>query len=345
MMKLLCGKQKTLDIERIDQGVTWHIDDKQHTYTESGLTSPEQWQTAVKQQQAAYDKLRSCPTTRSAGPDISKCEMSEPQIAINKTNDHTTVLGHDTQRTNITLTQSCKVRETGDECQLAYAFDVWLTQDEIAGVADRRAFEQAYLKSQGMSGDAMANPTMARAMAPYADSFRKLSAKSGDLKGFPLRTRFRFAYGGAHCRAGGVPNNSGPPSVVSNASSSARSSAENSTAAAAGWSASDAAERSSGSSPASYIAGSTAGAFARSLVGGLFAKHRATESSPPTTPSESTLTTANGQTLQTFAEMTVETVSIDATPVAPSRFEVPAGYKKLTPVAPKTDESVSCPSP
>ena len=102
-MKLLCGKQKTLDIERIDQGVTWHIDDKQHTYTQGELVSPEQWQTAMKQQQAAYEKMRSCPTLRTAGPDTSKCEMSEPQIAVTKTGDHATLLGHDAQRTNITM--------------------------------------------------------------------------------------------------------------------------------------------------------------------------------------------------------------------------------------------------
>ncbi len=344
MMKLLCGKQKTLDIERLDEGVTWRIDDKQRTYTESGLNSAEHWQTAVKQQQAAYDKLRSCPAMHSAAPDTSKCEMSEPEIAVTKTNEHATLLGHDAQRTNITMSQSCKVRETGEECQLAYEFDVWLTQDDIDGVADRRAFEQAYLKKQGISGDAMANPTMARAMAPYAESFRKLSAKSGDLKGFPLRTRFRFAYGGAHCSAGGVPDSGGPPTLMSNAGSSARSSAESSTASAAGWSAAESAERSVGSGPAAYIAGSTAGAFTRSLVGGLFAKHRASESTSPAMPSDTTIVTANGQALHTFAEMTLETVSIDTTPVAPARFEVPAGYKKLTPEAPTTDQTVSCPS-
>jgi hypothetical protein len=68
---------------------------------------------------------------------------------------------------------------------------------------------------------------------------------------------------------------------------------------------------------------------------------------PATFPGKRSVTstsTVNGQTLQTFAEMTVETVSIDASPVAPARFEVPAGYKKLTPAAAKTDESVSCPS-
>lgn len=342
-MKLLCGKQKTLDIERIDQGVTWHIDDKQHTYTQGELVSPEQWQTAMKQQQAAYEKMRSCPTLRTAEPDTSKCEMSEPQIAVTKTGDHATLLGHDAERTNITMSQSCKVRDTGEECQLAYEFDVWLTQDEIAGVADRRAFEQAYLKKQGMSGDAMANPTMARAMAPYAESFRKLSAKSGDLKGIPLRTRFRFAYGGAHCRVGGVPDSSGPPSVARDAGSSARYSAENATTTAAGSTAAESAERSTGSGPGSYIAGSAAGSFTRSLIGGMFAKRRASESSP-SAASDSSIKTANGQTLQTFAEMTVETVSIDATPVAPARFEIPAGYKKLTPEPPKADQAPSCPS-
>jgi hypothetical protein len=343
-MKLLCGKQKTLDIERVDQDVTWHIDDKKRTYTESELVSPEQWQTAVKQQQAAYEKMRSCPAMRSAGPDTSKCEMSEPQISVTKTGDHTTLLGHDAQRTNITMSQSCKVRDTGEECQMAYEFDVWLTQDEIAGVGDRRAFEQAYLKKQGMTGDVMANPTMARAMAPYAESFRKLSAKSGDLKGIPLRTRFRFAYGGAHCRVGGAAPDSGPPSVASNAGASARNSAEGATTSAAGWSAAEGAERSTGSGPGGYIAGSAAGAFTRSLVGGLFAKHRDSESAPAASSSESTITTANGKTLQTFAEMTVETVSIDPAPIAPARFEIPAGYKKTVPEAPKADQSLSCPS-
>ncbi len=343
MMKLLCGKQKSLDIERVDEGVSWRIDDKQRTYTESSLISPEQWQTAVKQQQVTYDKLRSCPAVRSAGLDTSKCEMSEPQIAVTKTGEHATLLGHDTQRTNLTLSQSCKVRETGEECQLASEFDVWLTQDEIAGMADRRAFEQAYFKKQGMSGDAMADPTLARAMAPYAASFRKLSAQSGDLKGLPLRTRFRFAYGGAHCRTGGA-DNSGPPSVASNAGSSALGSAERSTATAAGWSASESAERSAGTGPAGYIAGNAAGAFARSLVGGMFAQRRTSAASTPATASDSTITTASGQSLHTVADMTIETVSIDANPVPAARFEIPSGYKKLTPTAAKTDETPSCPN-
>ena len=324
--------------------MSWRFDDKQRTYSESGLISPEQWQTAVRQQQIAYDKLRSCPAARSAGPDTSKCQMSEPQVAVTKTSDHQVLLGHEAQRTSITLSQSCKVRETGEECQLAYEFDVWLTQDEIAGATDRRAFEQAYLKKQGISGDALANPMLVRAMAPYADSFRKLSAKSSDLKGLPLRTRFRFAYGGAHCRAGGAPDDSHPPSVAGNAGSSARSSAESSTATAAGWSASESAERSAGTGPAGYIAGSTAGAFARSLVGGMLAKRRAAESTMSTSPSDSTIITATGQSLPTFADMTIETVSIDATPVPSAKFEVPAGYTKLEPAAAKSDETPNCPN-
>jgi hypothetical protein len=68
MMKLFCGKQKTLDIVRVDQGVTWRIEEKQRRYTESALSSPEQWQTAMKQQQADYDKLRSCPTASDSAP-------------------------------------------------------------------------------------------------------------------------------------------------------------------------------------------------------------------------------------------------------------------------------------
>lgn len=110
-----------------------------------------------------------------------------------------------------------------------------------------------------------ASPTLARAMARYAERFRHLSAKSADLKGFPFHTRFRFAYGGA------------PPSVTGSAGASARGLAENATTTAAGWSAAESAERSTGSGSADYIASSTAGAFARSLVGGMFAKRRASK--------------------------------------------------------------------
>jgi hypothetical protein len=80
-----------------------------------------------------YDKLRSCPTARNAGPGTSKSQLSEPQISVNKTGDHATLLGHDAQRTDITMTQSCKVRDTGEEYQLAYQFDVWLTDSAPAG--------------------------------------------------------------------------------------------------------------------------------------------------------------------------------------------------------------------
>ena len=41
-----------------------------------------------------------------------------------------------------------------------------------------------------------------RFLAPYADDLKQVSAKSGELKGYPLKTVVRIAFGGERCAAG-----------------------------------------------------------------------------------------------------------------------------------------------
>ncbi len=334
MMSMLCGHKKNVEILRLDQGVTWDIDAKKKTYTEVPLPTPEQTRAMVERQRAAVEKLKSCPQMRQAqtGPDTSKCEMSEPRVSVTKTQDVANIAGHNAQRTNLTMTQSCKVKSTGEECELDYSFDVWLTQEEIAGLSERQKFQLAYARKLGLTPGSLANPALSKAMAPYADSLKQLAGRSSDLKGYPLRTQFRFAYGGPRCGTSAAsPSSSGSPGVVQNAGSAAGSAAENSATSAAGYSASDSVERSAGNGPGGYIAGSAAGAFARNLVGGMFAKKSA-----PSTASDTSTTTAQpvgakGDPLKTVAEFTMETTSIDAGVVAPTQFELPQGLKKIVP--------------
>jgi hypothetical protein len=81
-----------------------------------------------------------------------KCEMSTPVLAVTKTQDSATLIGHTAQRTNVAMTQSCKIKDSADVCQFSYSLDVWLTQDELAGLADRKTFQADYQRKLGLSG-------------------------------------------------------------------------------------------------------------------------------------------------------------------------------------------------
>jgi len=126
--------------------------------------------------------------------------MTPPVLAVNKTQDVSSFIGHAAQRTNVSLTQSCKIKDTGDICKMTYSLDVWLTQEDLPGLGDRSAFQQDYQRKLGATGAVPVDATQLNAvLAPYADSLKQLSAKASDFKGYPLKTTFRFAVGGEHC--------------------------------------------------------------------------------------------------------------------------------------------------
>ena len=347
MMSLFCGHNKDVDIVRLDRGVTWKIEPKQKRYTEIPFPTPEQRRALLEHQQAIIDKLKSCPQPARTSVDTSKCEMSPPVFAVNKTSDETTIIGHKAHRTNVSLTQSCKVKDSTDVCSMIYSFDVWLTQEELPGLTDRNTFASAYQKKIGASGmapidTAQLNPLL----APYEDSLKQLKAKSADFKGYPLKTTFKFAIGGTHCGlvpATGAPQ-SGGDSTLTSAGAAAGEAGANSASSAAAWGAQDAAQRASGNSLGG-VAGSAAGAFTKSLVGGLFGKKKKADSAESgIAPSSANPQPGSSEPATTVAEISVETTAIDTAPLSADHFEVPAGWKKLEPKPEASDALPSCPA-
>ena len=327
IMSMFCGKNSTVEIVRLDRDLTWSEEPKKKTYTEVPFPTPEQRRAAAERMRAIIEKMNSCPTTAPAPAtaDPSKCEMSTPILTVNKTDDVATIVGHDAHRTNFTMTQSCKVKETGDICDFAYTFDVWLTTDELPGAAERRSFDQNYARKLGLSE--MSKETsagIAQFLAPYADTLKKFSAKTADLKGYPLKSTFKFAFGGAHCAsattAGGAHGATGmavPPEDGRPAG---------------------------GSGVGGYLGGSAAGALAGKVIGGLFSKKsKPDETAAKATTSSEANTPGNG--LTTVAEFTIETTAINTETVPPDQFEIPVGWKKLELKKDEPTELPSCPKP
>lgn len=352
VMSMFCGHNKTVDIVRLDRDVTWDLEPKKKRYTETPFPTPDQQRALLQRQQAVFDKLKSCPAARPAQPaqssiDTSQCEMSPSVLKFTKTQDSATLIGHTAQRTNVSLTQSCKIKDTGDVCQFSYSFDVWLTQDDLPGLADRKTFQSDYQRRLGLKG---ATPVgaeqLSSLLAPYADSLKQLKAKSSDFKGYPLKSTFRFAAGGVHCGLvpGGGAAGSSADGTWQSAGTAAGDAGKSSATSAAGWGTSEAVQHTTGSGLGGYVAGSAAGAFAQNMVGGLFGKKKKPDPAADAQATPAVKSGAADAGLMTVAEVTMETTSIDPAPISPEQFEVPASWQKITP-KPQADEALpNCPS-
>ena len=348
MLSLVCGNVRGGEIVRLDRGLTWHLEPEKKSYREDIFATPEETAQMRAKMQARLEKMRSCPVSPRQQPiDKSKCEMSPPKIDVRKTDDKTSIAGHDAQRTVATLTETCTNKDTGDVCDTVVAIDVWLTQDKLPGVEDRRAFNQAYAKKLGLTDEQGAlSGEFAKFLAPYQTQIKQLTDKSSDLKGQPLKTSLRVMMGGQQCSA--------TAKMKSNGSSSADSAAGS-------------------PNPIANVAqaGQAAGKAIGSALGGLFHKKKTDDAAPAgsatppdaastasTTPAASTAPAAvpaaapaaaplapdpYAQLVQ-LAAFTTETVAINTEAVPAARYDVPPDWKKDVPKTTKQgDDDFTCP--
>ncbi len=349
LMSLLCGNTQSGEIIRLDKDLTWSLEPKKQEYRENPFMTAAQRQAAEEQVQAMMDKMKQCPAakqTTAPGPNTSKCEMSPPKFDLTATGTHVTIAGHDAKLTQIALTQSCRNSETGDVCDFVISMDAWLSQDQIAGLDDRRAFERAYMQKLGLTdhSKALVQKQMSQFLAPYQDSLKQLAGKAGDMQGYPLKTAIRIAYGGEHCAAvkgqasGAGASAAGGSSVVGDAGQAAGTAAAGSAAGTAGSTAGAAAGNATGNNIASSILGPAASAFGSKLVSGMFNKKKA-DATPATTAPASALPPGMIQA----AQFTVETKSITAAPVPATQFDIPPGWKLVVPPPAKAPKEFTCP--
>lgn len=127
--------------------------------------------TGARHDGKAQAMSRATPGGEPCAPDTSKCEMTPPKVDVRQTDKHATFAGPDSRLTQFDLTQSCHNKETNDTCDFSVTLDSWLTQDEIAGVADVTAFRAAYLKKLGLDDpNSQMLKQVRQFLAPYRDS-------------------------------------------------------------------------------------------------------------------------------------------------------------------------------
>lgn len=319
VMSIVCGNVQSGEIVRLDKEVTWRLEPKKKRYQEQAFATPEELAAMRAKIEANLQKMRSCPVSQQQQPiDKSKCEISPPKFDAYKTDDKASIAGHDAQRTSATMTETCTNKDTGEVCDTIFVLDVWLTQEKLPGFSERTSFDSAYAKKLGLIETlGMLKGQAAQYLAPYQAQIKRLTDKSADFKGQPLKTSVRVLIGGKQCN-----------SMAKTAEGSGHSS--------------------DNSNPMAGAA--EAGKALGSLVGGLFHKKKAVDSTDSAaTPAPSTgappPSTADpyAQFYTQLASFSIETVSITIDSVPTSRFEVPADWTKEVPKATQDDRDYTCP--
>lgn len=345
LMSLMCRNMASEHIVRLDRDLEWTLEPQKKEYLEHNLPTAAEREAAAAHARAVLEKLKSCPAVQqsSSAPDTSKCEMSPPKLDEKQTDQHQVIGGHDSRLTQVTLTQSCHNPQTNETCDFVFAMESWLTQDDIQGLSDRKAFNAAYMKKLGI--DQMGAQTaqqLQQFLAPYQDSLKQLSAKTDDFKGYPMKTALSISYGGLQCAAAkNASQNTAVPNPLSDAGSAAADAATGSAAGAAGSAAGQAASNAAGNSAVGGVLGSAASAFGSKLTSGLF--HKKSDSGSSSAPAAAA--PAGAPNMVRVVAITVETKGVTSGPVPADKFEIPAGWKLVTPKAtPVQDKEVTCPS-
>jgi hypothetical protein len=313
LMSLVCGSNKTGEIIRIDRSLEWQLRPDKKSYLETPFPTAEERAAAQKKMQETLDKMKQCPAqpqkAAPAAADTSKCDLSPPKIEVKQSEEHASLAGHDTRKSSVNMTQTCTDKQTGDVCEMVYGFDVWLTGDELAGAADRRAFQRAYMKKLGLDeNNPAAKGAAQQFLAQYAGTMKELSAKASELKGYPLRTTFRFSMGGEHC--GKAKQSSGQD-------------AQNDDSSGGGL-------------------GGLAAKAGSKLLGGLLSK-KSSNSSSGADPNQPPPAAPGAPPSVQLIAFTVETTAIDTAAIPAEQFELPAGWTPEKPKASKS-EDFTCPA-
>jgi hypothetical protein len=320
MMSIVCGNLQGGEIVRLDRDLTWRLQPKKKTYREEPFATPEQIAQMRAKMKATLEKLQSCPVSQTQQPvDKSKCVMSTPKIDVHKTGDKLAIAGHDAERSNATLTESCTNSDTGSVCDTVVVLDVWLTQDNVHGAEDRKASAMAYAKKLGLDDPQGAmRGDFAKYLAPYQSQIKQITDKSSDLKGQPLKTSLRVLMGGAQCKE--MTKTDGSKAEASDAGSASPV-------------------------PNPLAGAQQAGKAIGSLVGGLFGKKKTPDSQAPAAPTAADAAVDPYAQYIQLVRFNIETTAINADAIPANRFEIPPDWKKEEPKPAKAggDEEVQCP--
>lgn len=198
LVRIFASGGPTAEITRLDDDKVYELDLKKKQYAATTLAERRaQMEKALQEGKETQESKQ-----EAASPvDQSKCDWSPPKSDVKKTGEKANIAGFDAERVTITVTQSCKNRETGEVCDFGLALDQWLAP-KFDGGSERQDFYRAYAEKMGL-GSSSSSPGFAQnaqaMFAGYKDLWAEVAKQVGSTKGYPVRSAFALAIGGAQC--------------------------------------------------------------------------------------------------------------------------------------------------
>lgn len=286
----------TSEIVRLDEDKIDRLNLKKKEYTEVTF---EELRTQL---QKAMDRSKQSQQTSPKPMDDSKCEWLDPKVDVKRSGEKATYAGYDAERLTITASQPCKDKETGAICEVALSLDEWLAP-KFTSSSEASKFHRAYAEKMGLDTAAFGQDIGQRAQAmfgQYKGIWTQIATKTKDVKGYPVKMSFTFAFGGEQCK--------------SPQSSPQRNNGDDS------------------SSGTSNTPGGLAGQIGGKL-GSLFHRKK-DDSQPPAATTDSPAQPAPAALpggLVPLITMSSELVSVSTESASSTLFEIPADFKKIEP--------------
>jgi hypothetical protein len=280
------------EIVLLDQDKLYHLNINKKEYTEMTF---EQMRARL---QKASDQLNSTDERKQpAAVDQSKCEWMPARADVKKTGEKAQFGGYDSERVVITAAQPCKDKETGSVCEVALVLDNWMSTS-FTESAEVQKFYKAYATKMGLdpSGSQDISQRAKLLFSQYKGIWAEIATKMQGVKGYPVRSSFTLALGGAECKD--------PKAHQTQDSSDKDSDSSNSPGA---------------------LAGAVAG-----KLGGLFHKKKdEAQDAAPAAPAAAPAPLPPGDVgLMTISS---QLVSVSTNSASPDAFTVPADFKKTEP--------------
>jgi len=192
----------TAEIVRLDEDRIDRLDMTRKQYTE---TTFEEMKARLQKVMDQAQENQGQPQESPKPMDDSKCEWLDPKVDVRRPGEKATYAGYEAERLIIVASQPCKDKESGAVCEVALALDEWLAPN-FSATGEEERFHRAYAQKIGLGprGEFGRGDITQRAQSMfgrYSGIWSQVVAKTRDVKGYPVKMTFAFAFGGEQCKS------------------------------------------------------------------------------------------------------------------------------------------------
>ena len=331
MMGSFGGNNDTISIMRVDKDLVWQLSPKKKKYTEMTF---EQMRAQIEDGMEQLRQLQQNGGESALPVKEEDCEWSDPTLEKNDTGIKKRFANVKAEQHIVTVRETCTVPESGQTCVLTWTTEYWMAK-RMPGDDEATAFNRAVAQKLGtedmiFGGQAASTPLLAMFQAGWEESLDEMS----ELKGYPVKTVMQMEMGGESCTAA-----SGEPiamdEVWDNAMDAGIDAATQTAGQHAGQAVADQTAKSMGDSAGGAIAGSAVGAASGEVISGFlkrFGKKNKKNKPEPvaSAPADTSTTTEATAGSVVLFRITSELVELSDDDVPADRFEVPAGWKRIS---------------